>query len=102
MIACLVFNLGMLFLQKPWLWKLTAIAGSLAVTLLATGLMHALTHCARMRRGERAEEAIERHYPHLVVILTRLPNDELPARFAPGRFGSGHEVEEVPVGAGAD
>ena len=99
MLLCLAFNLGMLFLRKPWLWKLTAIGCSLAVTLLAAGAMRMMTHCQRMRRWEEAEAAIERHYPHLVVVLTRLPGDELPARFPAGRFGSGHEVEEVPVGA---
>jgi hypothetical protein len=101
MLAGLVFNLGMLFLKKPWAWKVTAIGISVAVTLAAAGLMRLMTHCARMRRWEEAEAAIERHYPHLVVILTRLPGDEIPARFPAGRFGSGHEEEEVPVGAGA-
>ena len=101
-IACLAFNLGMLLLRKPWLWKLTAIACSLAVTLLATGTMRLLMYGARMRRWEEAEAAIERHYPHLVVILTRLPGDEVPARFVPGRFGSAHSAEEVTVEVGAD
>lgn len=99
MLACLVFNLGMLFLRKAWGWKLTAIGISLGVTLLATWVMHALTHCQRMRRWEEAEAAIERHYPHLVVVLTRLPGDVVPAHFPAGRFGPGHEVEEVAVGA---
>jgi hypothetical protein len=99
MLLCLVFNLGMLFLRKHWTWKLSAIGVSLAVTLVAAGLMRVMTRCERMRRWEEAEAAIERHYPHLVVVLTRLPGDEVPARFTAGRFGSGHEVEEVPVGA---
>jgi hypothetical protein len=99
MLLCLVFNLGMLFLRKHWTWKLSAIGVSLAVTLIAAGLMRVMTRCERMRRWEEAEAAIERHYPHLVVVLTRLAGDEVPARFVAGRFGSGHEVEEVPVGA---